>query len=79
MVDIKKFDALLDWYFEVLEKNILSVVIADRDGLLMASKTKQDKLDSETIGGLSALIEPVLQRQGYEHGRRSMVCRRWGP
>ncbi|MHA1729180.1 MAG: GTP-binding protein [Promethearchaeota archaeon] len=66
MVNIEKFEALLDWYFHVLEQEILSVVIADRDGLLMASKTKEDKFDSETIGGLSALVEPVLKRISEE-------------
>ncbi|MCP4763905.1 MAG: GTP-binding protein, partial [archaeon] len=66
MVDVKKFNALLDWYFNVLEDSIVSVVIADRDGLLLATKTSEKGLDSETIGGLSALVEPVLKRISEE-------------
>lgn len=62
MVDTERLQALLDWYFQVLGEDIVSVVVADRDGLLMASKSKQENLDDETIGGLSALIEPVLKR-----------------
>jgi small GTP-binding protein len=65
-VDVKRFDALIDWYFQSLKEEVLAVVIADRDGLLMASKTKDERFDSETIGGLSALIEPVLKRISAE-------------
>lgn len=66
LVDSERLNALLEWYFEVLGEDIVSVVIADRDGLLMASKSKEENLDDETIGGLSALIEPVLKRISSE-------------
>lgn len=66
MVDVKRLNALIDWYYQSILEDVLAVIIADRDGLLLASKTKDDRFDSETIGGLSALIEPVLKRISAE-------------
>ncbi|MBN2155070.1 MAG: GTP-binding protein [Candidatus Lokiarchaeota archaeon] len=67
MVDTKKLSELLDWYFKVVD-SLVSVVIADRDGLLFAAKDKSGsiELDSEKVGGLSALVEPTLKRISEE-------------
>jgi small GTP-binding protein len=58
----KKIEALLDWYFQDLGENIIAAVVADRQGLLLGSKGSNKKIDAETLGGLSALVEPVLKR-----------------
>ncbi len=67
MVDTKKLSELLDWYFKTVD-SLVSVVIADRDGLLLAAKDKSGsiELDSEKVGGLSALVEPTLKRIANE-------------
>ncbi len=67
MVDTKKLSELLDWYFETVD-TLVSVVVADRDGLLLAAKDKSGsiELDSEKVGGLSALVEPTLKRIANE-------------
>lgn len=58
----KKIQALLDWYFQNLKESLVAAVIADRDGLLLGSKSANEKIDAEALGGLSALVEPVLKR-----------------
>ncbi len=67
MVDTKKLSELLDWYFKSVE-SLVSVVVADRDGLLLAAKDKSGaiELESEKVGGLSALVEPTLKRIAKE-------------
>jgi small GTP-binding protein len=63
----KKLAELMDWYFKTVE-SLVSVVIADRDGLLLAVKDKSgsNELESEKVGGLSALVEPTLKRIANE-------------
>ena len=58
---------MLDWYFKTVD-SLVSVVVADRDGLLLAAKDKSGsiELDSEKVGGLSALVEPTLKRIANE-------------
>ena len=66
MVDTKKFEALLDWYISVLGEDIKTVIIADRDGLLLGGKSRKPEVDQETLGGLSTIVEPILKRIGKE-------------
>ena len=66
MVDRKKFTALLKFYSKIVGEDLIGVVIADRDGLLLESLIKENKLDAETVGGLSALVEPILKRISTE-------------
>ena len=75
MVDTKKLSELLDWYFEAVD-SLVSVVVADRDGLLLAAKDKSGsiELDSEKVGGLSALVEPTLKRIAMP---AACFCRLW--
>ena len=58
---------MLDCYFKTVD-SLVSVVVADRDGLLLAAKDKSGsaELDSEKLGGLSALVEPTLKRIANE-------------
>jgi small GTP-binding protein len=67
MVDRNKLSELLNWYFKSVD-SLVSVVVADRDGLLLAAKDKSDdiELESEKVGGLSALVEPTLKRIANE-------------
>jgi len=67
VVDTKKLSELLDWYFKTVD-SLVSVVVADRDGLLLAAKEKSEsaELDIEKLGGLSALVEPTLKRIANE-------------
>lgn len=61
-VDRRKWTALLKWYVSSTD-DIESVVIVDRDGLPLGSYSKQtDSIDEDVIGGLSAVVEPILQR-----------------
>ena len=60
-MDTKKLNALMEWYINVTP-DLEAIIVADRDGLLLASKMKGKDLDDETIGGLSAIVEPVLKR-----------------
>lgn len=66
-VDRSKLDALLSWMFHAIGEDILSLVIVDRDGLILASKSIEN-IDEELIGGLSAIVEPVLKRVSREMG-----------
>jgi Ras-related protein Rab-8A len=61
-IDRKKLDALLKWYFKAIGEELIATIVVDREGLILASKSREDKIDEETIGGLSSLIEPVLKR-----------------
>ncbi len=67
MVDRTKLDALLSWMFHAIGEDVLSLVIVDRQGLILASKSIEN-IDEELIGGLSALVEPVLKRVSKEMG-----------
>jgi len=61
-IDRKKLEALLNWYFNSIGDNLISAMIVDRDGLVLASQSREDKIDEEMVGGLSSLIEPILKR-----------------
>ncbi|MHA1340412.1 MAG: GTP-binding protein [Promethearchaeota archaeon] len=65
MVDTKRLNAVLDWYISNLE-DVESIIVADRDGLILASKGKSEDIDEESMGGLSVLVEPVLKRVSSE-------------
>ena len=61
-IDRKKLEALLNWYFNSIGEDLISAIIVDRDGLVLASQSREDKIDEEMVGGLSSLIEPILKR-----------------
>jgi len=61
-IDRKKLEALLRWYFNTVGEDLLAAIIVDREGLVLASQSREDKIDEEIVGGLSSLIEPVLKR-----------------
>ncbi|MHA1819247.1 MAG: GTP-binding protein [Promethearchaeota archaeon] len=66
-MDVKKLNNLIENYYNILGNDIISVVLADRDGLLLAAKTKKDtETDEEAIGGISSLVEPVLKKISKE-------------
>ncbi|MHA1293940.1 MAG: GTP-binding protein [Promethearchaeota archaeon] len=63
-VDRKKLNALLQWYRQELGNNLIAAIIVNREGLVMDSISgSSDKLvEEEIVGGISALVEPVLTR-----------------
>ena len=63
-VDRKKLQALLKWYKQEIGDNLIAALIVNRDGLVMDTITGKEEasLDEEIIGGVSALVEPVLNR-----------------
>ncbi len=63
-VDTKKLMALLQWYKQSLGEDLVAVLVVNRDGLIMESLIgdSEKSLDEEIIGGVSALVEPVLTR-----------------
>ncbi|TFF87134.1 MAG: hypothetical protein EU550_03895, partial [Promethearchaeota archaeon] len=62
-VDRKKLEALLKWYKQEIGEDLVAVMIVDRDGLIMDSLTTSGKtVDEDIVGGVSALVEPVLNR-----------------
>lgn len=63
-VDRKKLAALLNWYKQEIGEELIAALIVNRDGLVMDSVTNRGEasLDEEIIGGVSALVEPVLNR-----------------
>ncbi len=62
-VDTKKLHVLLQWYKKELGDDIIAVLVVDRDGLVMDSIGGSEKsIGEEIIGGISALVEPVLIR-----------------
>ena len=64
-VDRKRLDALLKWYKQEVGKDLIAAIIVNREGLVMEaiSGTSDDKtIDEEIVGGVSALVEPVLNR-----------------
>lgn len=65
MVDRKKLEALLQWMFQSIGKDLEALVVVDREGLVMASLLKEG-IDEEIIGGMAALVEPVLKRIASE-------------
>lgn len=63
-VDTKKLKALLQWYQQEVGQDLIAAIVVNRDGLVMdaASGSSEKTLDEEIIGGVSALVEPVLNR-----------------
>ncbi|MCF2139169.1 MAG: GTP-binding protein [Candidatus Lokiarchaeota archaeon] len=61
----KILDDLLKWMFQSVGDELLAVVIVDREGLVLASLIKEG-LDEELLGGIAALVEPVLKRISSE-------------
>jgi len=63
-VDTKKLQALLQWYSQSIGENLIAVIIVNREGLLIDRffGSSEQSLDEEIVGGISALVEPVLTR-----------------
>jgi Ras-related protein Rab-1A len=63
-VDRDKLDALLKWYKKEIGEDLIAVIIVNREGLIMASLTGSSEkgIEEEIVGGVSALVEPVLKR-----------------
>ena len=63
-IDTKKLSALLQWYKQSLGEDLVAALVVNRDGLIMDSLigSSEKSLDEEIIGGVSALVEPVLTR-----------------
>ena len=63
-VDRKKLEALLKWYKQEIGSNLIAGLIVNREGLIMDSISGSDErtVDEEIVGGVSALVEPVLNR-----------------
>ena len=62
-VDVKKLDKLLESYLK-RTPNLVSTLVVDRDGLVIASKTKKKKsdVDEDLLSGISAIVEPILKK-----------------
>lgn len=62
-IDTKKLKALLQWYSQSIE-DLIAVLVVNRQGLVIDALTKSSEksLDEEILGGVSALVEPVLTR-----------------
>jgi small GTP-binding protein len=63
-VDRKKLEALLNWYKQEIGENLITAIIVNRDGLVMAALKDDSKVEikEDVIGGVTALVEPVLTR-----------------
>lgn len=63
-VDRNKLEALLKWYRQGVGKNLIAAIIVNREGLVMSGlKGESEKeIEEDVIGGVSALVEPVLTR-----------------
>lgn len=63
-IDTKKLKALLQWYKQSIGENLVATLIVNREGLVIDALTSstEDSVDEEIIGGVSALVEPVLTR-----------------
>src|SRR5271157_377639 len=59
-VDREKLSALLKWFMNVVA-NIDAIVVVDREGLTIASEANTE-IDEDIIGGVSAVVDQVLQR-----------------
>ncbi|MFW9770602.1 MAG: GTP-binding protein [Candidatus Heimdallarchaeota archaeon] len=62
-IDTKKLKALLQWYSQSID-DLIAVLVVNRQGLVIDALTKSSEksLDEEILGGVSALVEPVLTR-----------------
>ena len=63
-VDRKKLEALLDWYKQEIGENLIAALIVNREGLVMSALkgSSETEVEEDVIGGVSALVEPVLTR-----------------
>jgi small GTP-binding protein len=63
-VDTKKLEALLQWYGQSIGENLIAAIVVNRDGLIIDTLVgdSEKTLDEEIVGGVSALVEPVLTR-----------------
>ena len=66
-VDRKKLEALLKWYEQSIGEDLIAAIIVNRDGLVMDALTTSEEagkgeIDENVIGGVSAIVEPVLKR-----------------
>lgn len=63
-VDRKKLGALLKWYIQEVGPDLIAVIVVNREGLVIDAFTgNSDKsVDEEIVGGVTALVEPVLSR-----------------
>ncbi|MHA1697142.1 MAG: GTP-binding protein [Candidatus Helarchaeota archaeon] len=67
MIDRKKLEALLQWMFQSIGEDLKALVVVDREGLVIASLLKEGLNEEEDIiGGMAALVEPVLKRISSE-------------
>ncbi len=60
-VDREKLKALLKWYKQEVGDDLIAALIVNRDGLIMDSYPEKS-IEEEIVGGVSALVEPVLKR-----------------
>ena len=63
-VDRNKLEALLKWYKQEVGANLIAAIIVNREGLVMAAVKgeSETEVEEDVIGGVSALVEPVLTR-----------------
>ncbi|MFX1454191.1 MAG: GTP-binding protein [Promethearchaeota archaeon] len=63
-VDRNKLEAMLKWYRQEIGRNLITAIIVNREGLVMSAiKGESDaEIEEDVIGGVSALVEPVLTR-----------------
>ncbi len=63
-VDTKKLQALLQWYKQSIGDNLVAALVVNREGLVIDAlvSSPEKTVDEEIIGGVSALVEPVLTR-----------------
>jgi small GTP-binding protein len=63
-VDRKKLEALLQWYKQEIGENLIATLIVNREGLVMSALkgSSETSVEEDVIGGVSALVEPVLTR-----------------
>ncbi|TXT58999.1 MAG: Small GTP-binding domain protein [Promethearchaeota archaeon] len=60
-VDREKLKALLKWYKQEVGDDLIAALIVNREGLIMDSYPERS-IEEEIVGGVSALVEPVLKR-----------------
>jgi Ras-related protein Rab-1A len=63
-IDTKKLEALLQWYEQSIGENLVAALVVNREGLVIDALTSStgEGVDEEIVGGVSALVEPVLTR-----------------
>jgi predicted regulator of Ras-like GTPase activity (Roadblock/LC7/MglB family) len=63
-VDRNKLEAMLKWYRQEVGKNLIAAIIVNREGLVMSAVKGESEaeIEEDVIGGVSALVEPVLTR-----------------